>query len=477
MTITVPLSAEDLDPDESAQLYSKIGMVAAIAGARVSQIDPPVAGGVLMLYEWSGTPQFTMRVSLDDLNRFFYAWSSGQQFASALEFSQILTSGPQTSLRNVERYIAEIRELDFTAAVPSEVITKDEFRAHLAEDIDREERAAIENEETVLNLFGLIDPSQNLEEVLIDVQTEQTAGFYTPEDDKFYVLEAEEQSATDQTVIAHEYVHALQDQHFDLAALTDVESDDDRRLAFRALVEGDATMSTILYADEHVPVIDMLSLMSSAGGIESEAIESTPMVIQETLTFPYDAGLEFVNALYKRGGWEEVNAAYESPPQSTEQILHPERYWDGDNPQKVSLDNLAGKLGDAWEELDNEVMGELGLRLTLATHTGPVVALQATEGWGGDRYALLQTGEDYVLVLSTLWDDAEEATEFFKLYRVMMAHRSEFLQDVPAFVGEVSDYWWLAEGNCVYAVQKDDQVVILVGTTREVVAQVHAVVQ
>jgi len=477
ITITVPLSAEDVNAEDLTPLYSKIGMVAAVAGLRVPQIDPPLAGGALMVYERSGKPQFTVRVTLDNLQRFFYGWFGGDSFVSTLEFTQILASGPQTPLRNVERQIAEIRELDFTTAVPSEVMSKDELREHFAEGIDQEDREAIKNDAAMLALLGLIDSSQDLEKVLLEVQTEQTAGFYTPDDDKFYVLETEEQSSADQTVIAHEYVHALQDQHFDLAALTDDASDDDRRLAFRALLEGDATLSTVLYANEYVPAIDLLSLVESAGGIESEAMDSSPMVIQETLLFPYDAGLGFVKALYDRDGWESVNAAYAAPPQSTEQILHPERYWDEDAPKPVTLGNLADDLGGTWKELDSDVMGELGLRLTLATHVGPVAAAQASEGWGGDRYTLLQTGEEHVLILKTLWDDEDEAVEFFKLYRTTMAHQKDYRQDVPVLVGEMSEYWWLADAECVYTTQDGKNVTILVGDTREAVEQVLEAMQ
>ena len=477
MTITVQLSAEDLETDNQASLYTKIGLAAAIASLRVPQIDPPVEGGVLMQYTRFGKPQFTVRASLEDLKRFFYGWLGGEQFASALEYSRWLASGSQTSLREVERQIAEIRELDFEKAVPSETITKDELRARLSESIDHQEHEALDSDEAMLELLDLMDPSLDLEEVLVEVQTEQTAGFYTLEEDKFYVLETEEQTAADQTVIAHEYVHALQDQHFDLSPLDDADSNADRRLAFRALLEGDATLSTLLYANEHVLAIDLLNLMSSVGGVETEALESTPMFIQETLAFPYSAGLEFVSALHDRGGWEEVNAAFEAPPQSSEQILHPELYWDEDVPIEVPLGNLASKLGGTWKELDNDVMGELGLRLTLATHIGPAVAAQAAEGWGGDRYALLQTGEAYVTVFNITWDSEDEATEFFQLYRVTLDHRPDFVQDVPSLVGAISDYWWGAENNCVYAVQEGEKVTILVGTTREVVEQVLGAMQ
>ncbi len=475
MTMTIPLSATDLSAENTTALYSKIGITAAIVGLRVPQIDPPVEGGVLMQYERNGKVQFTVRVTFENLQRFFYGWLGGQQFAAKLEFSQMLTSGAKTSLKQVERQIAEIRELDLKKSVPSETMTKEELREDISTSIDREASTALENDKTMFELLGLIEPSLDLQELLVDVRTEQTAGFYRLDEDKFYIVETQQQSAADQTTIAHEYVHALQDQHFDLTALGDDESDGDRRLAFRALMEGDATLATILYAEEHVPVIDLLHLISSAGGIESEAMESSPMFIQQILTFPYSQGLAFVKALYDRDKWDEVNAAYASPPQSTEQILHPERYWDGDVPTPVSLGDLVTQLDGAWTELDSDVLGELGLRLTLAAHAGPVLAAQAAEGWDGDRYALLQAGETHVLVVSTIWDNEKEATEFFNLYRATLAHRRDFIQDVPSLVGEISAYRWLADNRCAYAAQEGERVTLLMSTTCAALDQVLAV--
>ena len=164
---------------------------------------------------------------------------------------------------------------------------------------------------------------------------------------------------------------------------------DDQSLAYRALVEGDATLATILYMEETIPIMDQLDASSQAGGFDSEALEAAPDFISEISTFPYIKGLEFVMALYQRDGWDYVNQAYADLPQSTEHILHPETYFDGDKPVEVALQDFSATLGDEWQEVEANVLGELGIQLAVAEHLGPAAAMRAAEGWGGDRYVLL----------------------------------------------------------------------------------------
>jgi hypothetical protein len=195
--------------------------------------------------------------------------------------------------------------------------------------------------------------------------------------------------------------------------------------------------------------------------------------------FPYQDGLTFVIALYDSGGWAAVDKAYESPPLSTEQVLHPERYREGDTPEKVPLPDLATELEDDWREAESDVLGELGLRLALAQYVGPAAAMTATEGWAGDRYALLQQGPNgpYVLVMRTYWDDQSEADEFWALYQVYMAHRAGYTEDVEQLVGVVQSRRWLGEESCVFARQDDRYVTVVLGPDKETVDQVLNVLE
>jgi hypothetical protein len=277
-------------------------------------------------------------------------------------------------------------------------------------------------------------------------------------------------------VVAHEYVHALQDQHFGLEELGSESLDADQRRAFDALVEGDAVLGMVLYADEHIAIFDLLQSVSTAGGLESTALEASPAFIRQMELFPYEQGLEFVLALYESGGWAAVDEAYDQPPQSTEQVLHPERYREEDVPQEVSLPDLAAELGGGWQEVEGDVLGELGLRLAFAHHMGPAAATLAAEGWAGDRYVLLQQGSEgpFVLVMRTYWDDQDESDEFWTLCQVYMDHRAGYSEDVKELVGEVRSRWWVSGEGSTFARQEDRYVTIILGPDEETVNQVLA---
>jgi hypothetical protein len=117
-----------------------------------------------------------------------------------------------------------------------------------------------------------------------------------------------------------------------------------------------------------------------------------------------------------QGGYGAVNDAYENLPLSSEQILHPEKYLAGEEPVDVDIrDDLAAVFGSGWTLDTRDTLGELQLKVWL--REGGLLGDQAriaTEGWGGDRIALLaapDSGGD-VIVISTAWDSAADAAEF-----------------------------------------------------------------
>lgn len=316
-----------------------------------------------------------------------------------------------------------------------------------------------------------ISPTVDLEKLLLDLSAEQVSGFYSPKEQVFYLVERGETTASDQMTMAHEYVHALQDQNYDLDVLRERSANSDEQVAISALIEGDATLAMLQYGEEHVILYDRMQSISEAGGMEGETLDSSPAFIRENEIFPYVNGMDFVMTLYDRGGWDAVNDAYQKLPRSSEQILHPERYRRGDDPVEVELPDVAGSLSGDWQEVDRDVMGEIGLRLYLQEHVGPAVATLAAEGWGGDTYALLRNGdqEQYLLVLLTEWDDQEEADQFWALYRVAMSHRVDYTEEVAALVGDPESMLWRSDAATTYARQDGKRVLIIVGPDAETV--------
>ena len=470
-TLIITQDAGPGDLDQSV-LLGETGFLAGISAMVIPQIDPPVPNGLLIEINQWGRTVITACATLADLKDYGYGLSSPEEFGGSLDISFSLTS-ERTSLAEIESLVSEMRELELDAPASFEINTREELHDRLSQGVDSQPSETSENmedDEALLVLLGAIEPETDLEKLMVDLYTEQVSGFYDIEEKTLYLLESEEQTALDQIIIAHEYVHALQDYNFGLAPLNDSRSsNDDRQLAFRALIEGDATLSMLLYADENIPLVDMLQVTSDAGGLEQETLDSSPVFIRQISTFPYQSGLEFVAALYQRGGWDEVNEAYAHPPKSTEQILHPERYWEDDTPQTVSITTL----DNSWRVLDENTLGELGLQLVLDSHVGPAVAMQATEGWGGDRYLLLQNRntDAYALAMRISWDDQDEADEFWDLYQTTMRHWLDYTEDVQELTGEVQEHWWISESGCVFATRQDGDIILVFGPDRESVAQ------
>jgi hypothetical protein len=264
----------------------------------------------------------------------------------------------------------------------------------------------------------------------IDLLVGQVAAFYDPETKTFTVIQEPGHtfSADDKVTVAHEYDHALQDQYFDLTKLQDVPTDQsDRLAAVTALAEGDATDVMYEWAFANLSAEEIAGLGSSGTPEDQQAFDNAPMLLRQSLTFPYFSGLTFVTAIQSNGGWDAVNKVWESPPVSTEQIMHPEKYTAGEQPIDVQLSDLSSKLGSGWKQTISEVEGEFFTGVWVANGDdgggGPLGGLlggltglpnaEAAAGWGGDRIASYEgPNGSWAVVWQTAWDTAKDATEF-----------------------------------------------------------------
>jgi hypothetical protein len=273
--------------------------------------------------------------------------------------------------------------------------------------------------EVLLRVFGLAPKEFAYRSFLIKLLTEQVAGYYDPKAQQFYLadwIELEGQKP----VMAHELTHALQDQHFNLKRFENwPKGDSDGELAAHALIEGDATLAMTLYMAKN-PLV-ALAFIRSLGAQEaaSEQFKQAPRALRESLLFPYEEGSAWATQLYKRGGWEMVSQAFSKLPQSSEQILHAEKYFAYEAPQKLTLPDFKLVLGPAWKRLDYDVNGEWGCYLILDEFLNDAVeSKQASAGWGGDRFALYETGkpDEFFVAQLTAWDTSQDAQEFFDAY-------------------------------------------------------------
>jgi hypothetical protein len=266
--------------------------------------------------------------------------------------------------------------------------------------------------------LGLLPEELDLRALLLDLYTEQVVGYYDPETDRLYVVEGVT-AETAAPVVAHELVHALQDQHAPLDSLVSQERGNDRQMAAQAAAEGQATLVMLaLQAAESAgepidpaSLPDLEPLMRPALEAENSrfpVFQNAPRLIRETLLFPYLGGAGFLQALYRaRPAGARPVPFGELLPGSTEQVLEPERAFldERDVPTELGLGEEAG----GWAVVYTNTLGQLETGILLGERTGGERRPGAS-GWDGDRYALLEgpDGEE-ALVWYSVWDDASAA--------------------------------------------------------------------
>jgi len=274
------------------------------------------------------------------------------------------------------------------------------------EDLPPAELAGLQS---ALRLFGLIPDSLDLRPTMIDVLTEQVAGYYDPDSNALYIP-ADIEPFQLRIVVSHELVHALQDQYVRLDSIITQRHANDRRSAAQAILEGQATVSQIpVLMPEQNPDTFPLGWFwrqraaMAAQQSQMKLFAHAPLWIREGLIFPYLGGADFIVWFRHKYFGRSV---LDSMPQSTEQILHPERYALRDEPTEVTFVSN----GDTVQWQDN--LGEYEMRLLFQQLLGnETEAATLATGWDGDRYEVLGPKSD-VLLWYSVWDDAAAATRF-----------------------------------------------------------------
>lgn len=222
-------------------------------------------------------------------------------------------------------------------------------------------------------------------------------------------------------VMGHELTHALQDQHFNIGATEDkYKGDTDRQLAFKAIVEGDATLSGFSVVTGRVDdrTIDFFDRnLQDIVPIFMGRLEGKPRAMTYPLIFQYTEGARFVAEAYHRKKWDGVNALFTGPPLSTQQIMHPELYFDTPTPAKtVKLTGYEKVLHD-WKKVDEDTLGELMLKIMLERTMGEQTPyVEAATKWTGDRIVALQKGKSLTVLWMLAFRDTGSAYNFDQLY-------------------------------------------------------------
>jgi hypothetical protein len=214
----------------------------------------------------------------------------------------------------------------------------------------------------------------------------------------------------------------LQDQSFQLGGKLDYKpGKGDSISAIQHLVEGDATLAGLLitYGDDFDADVDALRSAFFLSTAMSPVGAETPPAIVSSLISPYTDGFGFAKALKDEGGWAAVDAALKKLPETTEQILHLDKYKAGEKPRAVPTIPFTSLGADYAVGID-ETNGELGLRIMLEQWTGLKTAMSAAAGWGGDRFVVFQGKGDpktFATVLYTKMDTQADAGEVAKILK------------------------------------------------------------
>jgi len=336
----------------------------------------------------------------------------------------------------IEQQVIDMRELEPEQSVSRVLMSPEELHERVVNDFFKEYTTEDAKDEAIeLGAFGLLDPDFDLYQLYIDLYTEQVAGFYDDDENAMYVIRGEGFTAIERMTYAHEYVHALQDQNFDFDEELnfneeDCEEDAERCTAVRALLEGDASMLELQWLYTYATAEDFTAIQDYYGSLDFPVFDNAPEFLKDSFTFPYDSGTAFVQSLLGTGGLEAIDQAFQDPPVTTEQILHPERYPD-DQPIPVTLPDLGPVLGEGWREINRQIMGEFATYLILAKGRDPSarideeVARVAAEGWGGDAYAVYANDQDgsSALVMTTVWDRNSDADQFAEAFNQFASAR------------------------------------------------------
>jgi hypothetical protein len=329
---------------------------------------------------------------------------------------------------SIAEELTQISGMPLRHAVPCDFITKAKVNEFLNKRVKEEAKPdEIRAEELTLKKFGLVPQDFDLAKTTVDLLTEQAAAFYDYDRKKLFITESTS-SEPQEPVLAHELSHAIADQNFNLGKyIKQGRKSDDGSTARLAVMEGQATWLMSEYLAKRngqslktsPELLAAMSTVSDSGGEQFPVFDKAPLYLRLTLVFPYTKGMLFQHAVVQRDGNGAFAEVFRHPPLSTQQIIHPDKYFAGLKPTDPALPDP--KL-HGYKGLVGGSLGELEHQILLEQFGSKEEAADLAPHWRGCNFELLENKKAgrVVLLYVAEWDSEESARRYFAAYRELL---------------------------------------------------------
>jgi hypothetical protein len=326
--------------------------------------------------------------------------------------------------------------------VKGELASREQVAKYVDEKMNEDEDAKrLERSEIVLKKFGLLPREFDLHKFLVQLLQEQVAGYYDVKTKKMYLLNWLSADAQ-KPVLAHELTHALQDQNFDLktwespkaAKGKDQEEfsfdEDEASTARSAVAEGQGMVTLVDYMLRdsgrtlaEAPQVAEMMRKAMTSNSEFPLLQKAPLMVRESLVFPYGDGLTFEASLLQKDKDTAFSGAFRRPPQDTHQVLDVAAYLHNGPVQWLVLPDLRKELGEHYEKYDVGSVGQLDTRILVEQYGDKDSAVKMAAAWRGGAYYAASIKDSNIsgtakvgLLYLSRWDSPEAANEFADIY-------------------------------------------------------------
>jgi hypothetical protein len=340
----------------------------------------------------------------------------------------------------IETGIQQIRQLKLKTPVPIFHKTRAQAAQIMLNEIKQDKSQAEQDDARVIagTMLGRYHRTTDVKAQSVKLYLSQIDAFYDSHKKEMVILEGARRVSEqfgfqlvsygdwrDNMILAHELTHALQDQNFEIGARSEKIADNsDSLLAFKSLIEGDATLAGFAYIRGGMDdsLADFITAhLSDLPQVSAAKSGNVPDALSIPFLFQYAEGTAFVREAYRRGGWDSVDAAFRNPPESSQQIIDPSLYFDHlTRPLRIEVDGYQHALA-GWTQSLEDTYGELALRLILQLAYGKdATQVEVARRWAGDQMVVLTRGKDETVIWMVAFSDEQGASLFADFYRKVL---------------------------------------------------------